>query len=575
MVTSGADLSVDALSSIERHVLVNASLHGGKADVGAVMKRVLGEFPPLRSDPARVAEEVRKVVERVNAMSVQKQSGLLQSRYPDAVVARRGEEEVHKLPPLPRAVKGRATFRLPPEPSGFMTIGHAMAFTVNSLYREMYDGELWLRFEDTNPKKVAKMYYDSFRRGIEWLGIRYDHEKNLSDDNELIYDYGRKLLEKGEAYACSCEQAKVKKERFGGEQCVHREQSVDANLRVWDEMLAKKHREGSYVIRLKGDMASLDYSLRDPNIFRIIDHEHPLTGSKYKVWPTYNLANTIEDEVCGITHILRSTEFPVALQELLRKKLSFRKVEVIQFTRFNFKGTPVHKRLLRPLVEKGIVSGWDDPRMPTVDGVRRRGILPEAIREFTLQVGYTKTEHVYDWSMLLSLNRKLLDPVSKRLFFVPDPVAIRVEGAPDRKVTIPFHPEKDLGARTVKTSGEFCVPSSDLKAMQKGAVFRLMDLYNVELTSAGAHPAAKYAGEKLSPDTKKVQWVTPSHLDVSVLVPDILYDDAGVFNKDSLSEIRGFAEEAASSLSLGDVVQFPRFGFCRLDSPSTFILAHR
>ncbi|HME19195.1 MAG TPA: glutamate--tRNA ligase [Nitrososphaerales archaeon] len=575
MVKSASSLPPEAISSIEKHSLVNASQHGGKADAGAVMGRVLGEFPQLRADPGLVAKEVAVAVRRVNSMGASEQASLLAAKFPDAIEHRQKEPEVRELPALANAVKGKAAFRLPPEPSGFMTIGHAMAFTINYLYKEMYDGELWLRFEDTNPKRAARRYYDSFRTGIRWLGISTDHEKNLSDDNELIYGYGRRLLEKGDAYACSCDLQKVKKDRFDGKPCVHRQQGTDANLRVWDEMLARKHKEGTYVIRLRGDMSSLDYSLRDPNIFRIIEHEHPMQGSKYVVWPTYNLANAIEDEVCGITHILRSTEFPVALQELIREKLSLKKVEVTQFTRFNFKGTPVHKRLLRPLVEEGLVSGWDDPRMPTVDGVRRRGILPQTIRQFTLHVGYTKAEHEYDWSMLFSLNRKLLDPVSKRVFFVPNPVGLKVEGAPSRRVAIPFHPDKDLGSRTIETGDEFYVPSDDLTAIKKGAVFRLMDLYNVELVSGGKSPVAKYAGDKLLPDTKKLQWVTPSHANVMVLVPDLLYDDDGEFNKESLKETAGFAEESVSALKVGDIVQFPRFGFCRLDSPGSFILAHR
>jgi glutamyl-tRNA synthetase len=575
MVKTTPSLPAKAISSIEKHSLANASQHGGKADVGAVMGRVLGEFPQLRADPGLVAMEVKAAVRKVNSMSASEQTSLLAAKFPQALESRQKDAQVRELPALPQAVKGKASFRIPPEPSGFMTIGHAMAFTINYLYKEMYDGELWLRFEDTNPKRVAKRYYDSFRTGLKWLGISPDHEKNLSDDNELIYGYGRQLLQRGDAYACSCDQQKVKKERFDGKQCAHREQSSDVNLRVWDEMLAKKHKEGTYVIRLRGDMSSLDYSLRDPNIFRIIEHEHPLKGSKYVVWPTYNLANAIEDEVCGITHILRSTEFPVALQELIRDKLSFRKVEVTQFTRFNFKGTPVHKRLLRPLVEDGLVSGWDDPRMPTVEGVRRRGILPETIRQFTLHVGYTKAEHVYDWSMLFSLNRKILDPVSRRLFFVPAPVRLKVEGAPGRKVAIPFHPEKDLGSRTIETAGVFFVPSEDLAAMERGTTFRLMDLYNVKLTSGGRSPEAKYAGDELLPDTKKVQWVTQSHFAVNVVAPGLLYNDDGEFNKESLKEFKGFAEESVSGLGVGDIVQFPRFGFCRLDSARSFILAHR
>ena len=319
-------------------------------------------------------------------------------------------------------------------------------------------------------------------------------------------------------------------------------------------------------------MKSPNYSLRDSNLFRIINHPHPLTGTKYTVWPTYDVANAVEDELCGITHVLRSSEFRNELQQLIRDALGFRHLEVIQFSRFNFRGAPVAKRLLRPLVEKKLVSGWDDPRMPTVEGLRRRGILPEAIREFTLQEGYTKTQHEYDWSIHLSLNRKLLDPTSKRLFFVPEPTLLHVEDAPERDVVIPFHPQSDLGSRSVSTASEFYVPSADLGGLEEGSVIRLMDLYNIRLTSLGDKPSAKYDGDALLPGTRKLQWVTAAHSDVKVVVPGVLFNEGGVFNDESLKVVSGFVEEAASALKQGDVVQFPRFGFCRLDSPRSFIL---
>ena len=575
MVKTAGAFDADVLKSLEILALTNAVQHAGRAEVGAVMGRVLGEHPGLRGDPGRVAKEVRAVVQRVNSMGLAEQTALLKSLDPGALELRRREPEVHQLPPLAGAVKGKACFRIPPEPSGFMTIGHAMAFTVNFLYKQMYEGELWLRFEDTNPRKVAAKYYDSFRKGIEWLGIRCDHEKNVSDDMEVMYEYGRRMLGEGTAYACSCSQDRMKQLRLSGTECEHRDTSVEKSVRVWDELLAKKHGEGDYVIRFKGHMASEDFSLRDPNIFRVIEHPHPLTHDRYTLWPTFFLANSIEDDMCGVTHVLRSAEFHSDIQRLLRDALKLRHLEVIQFSRYNFKGATVSKRLLRPLIQEGLVSGWDDPRMPTVEGVRRRGILPETIVQFTRQVGYTRAEHEYDWSMLFSLNRKLLDPVSRRLFFVPAPVKLSVEGAPAKTVSIPFHPEKDLGSRKLETSGEFYVPSSDLAATQEGAKFRLMDLYNVELVSGGPRPRARYAGDELIPETKKLQWVTEPGVHVGVTVPDLLYNDDGTFNGDSRKEVEGFAEVAVSSVGVGEIVQFPRFGFCRLDSPGSFILAHR
>jgi len=566
------ELGADVRAVIEKAALLNATKHRGRAEPGAVIGNVLAEVPSLRSDPGRIGREVAAVVRAVNALPLEEQEKRLAERFPEAE-ARSGKEGRVGLPPLPSAVKGKTGFRLPPEPSGFMTVGHAMAFTINYLYKEQYDGQLWLRFEDTNPRKVAPQYYESFREGIRWLGIECDHEKNVSDDMELIYENGRKLLDRGDAYACSCDEAKVKRLRFDGTPCEHRDNPVETNIRIWEELLAKKHKEGSYVVRFKGDMKSPNYSLRDTNLFRVINHAHPLTGTKYTLWPTYDLANAVEDEVCGITHVLRSAEFRNELQAILRAALKFRKLEVIQFSRFNFKGATVSKRLLRPLVEQKVVSGWDDPRMPTVEGLKRRGILSQTIRDFTLQVGYTKTEHEYDWSMLLSLNRKLLDPISRRLFFVPDPVKLTVEGAPARRATIPFHPQKDLGERSIDTSGEFYVAGGDLKGVAKGAVFRLMDLYNVELTSMGATSSAKYAGDEIIPNSRKFQWVTPSHSEAAVLVPDVLFLDDGTYNKDSLKEVSGYVEPSVSNLKTGDIVQFPRFGFCRLDSPGRFIMS--
>jgi glutamyl-tRNA synthetase len=431
---------------------------------------------------------------------------------------------------------------------------------------------LWLRFEDTNPKRVALRYYESFRQGIKWLGIKLDHEKNVSDDMDLIYEYGRRLIQEDKAYSCSCDQEKVKRLRFKGEACVHRDAPIEKSLAVWEKMLAKKVSEGESVIRFKGDMQNLNYSLRDPNIFRVIQKAHPLTGERYALWPTYDIANIVEDEVCGITHILRSSEFRIELQRKIREALGFRVLDVIQFSRYNFKGTPVHKRLLRPLVEEKLVSGWDDPRMPTVEGLKRRGVIPEAIRQFTLQVGYTKTEHEYDWSMLLSVNRKILDPRSKRIFFVPDPVELSVEGAPTRRVTIPFHPEMELGEREIATAGKFFVPKPDLMTMKKGTKFRLMELYNVELTSAGAAPVATYAGEELARDMRKLQWATSEGVEVTVLEPGLLFDEEGTFNKNSLGEAKGLAEAAFESLKPGEIVQFPRFGFCRVDSARTCVM---
>jgi len=563
-------------SSMEKYALQNAVKHDGKAEVGAVVSKVLGDTPALRTMAKEVARVAAEVVRGVNAMSPQAQLETLKEKYPEAAQAPEKKEGRVGLPPLDGAEKGKLVVRLPPEPSGYMHIGHAMAGTINDVYKQEYDGKLWLRFEDTNPRKVQKRYYESFRKGYSWLGIKWDYEKNVSSDVELLYEHIQDLIEAGSAYACSCAPEVMKKLRFEGTACEHRGQTPERNLAIWDEMLGRKHKEGTYVIRLKGDMSSLDYSIRDPNIARIIDYPHPLTLDKYCVWPTYDFEVVVEDQVCGVTHILRSSEFHVGLQELVRNLLGFPAISVTQFSRFNFQGTPVQKRLLRPLVEEKLVTGWDDPRMPTIEGVIRRGIIPEAIRRFTVEVGYTKSEHTFDWSLLLSVNRKILDPVTKRVYFVPDPVSLTVQGAPVKQVTIPFHPQEKLGERTIDTAGLFFVPSADISKMNEGQVFRLIELYNVKLLSKAADGVVcSFESEEMIPDSRKLQWVTQedSH-GVEVLEPSELYNEDGTFNKDSLKTRLGVAERSFDDLKQGDIVQFLRYGFVRVDAPSRCVLTH-
>jgi glutamyl-tRNA synthetase len=214
--------------------------------------------------------------------------------------------------------------------------------------------------------------------------------------------------------------------------------------------------------------------------------------------------------------------------------------------------------------------------MPTIEGLKRRGILADTIKQFTIQVGYTKSEHEYDWSLIFAVNRKLLDPISKRIFFVPHPIKLRVGGAHEASVTIPFHPEKDLGSRTVRVSSEFFVPAEDIARLDQGETFRLIDLYNVKLQSRGKDRAvATFAGEELIPGTKKLQWTTSDGQKIEVMEPGVLFDAAGKFNENSMGKTEGVVEEAFAGLKLGDIVQFPRYGFCREDSKYTCILAHK
>ncbi len=568
--------SSELLSVIRKHTLYNAYRHGGKAEIGAVAGKIAAEVPWIRAQLRSIMPQVRTIVEEVNLMTQEEQLNELKRLHPSFLqAAEEPKEEERHLPPLPDARHGEVVLRLPPEPSGYMHIGHAVAGLINHLYAQMYEGTLWLRFEDTNPRNAETEYYENFRDGYRWLGVKWHHEKNVSDDLETIYRFSLKLLEQGYMYACFCSPEATKKNRLHSIACGCTTRTPDESLGIWEKMLSGEKSEGEASIRFKGDMTSLDASLRDPTLLRVVEHPHPIYGSKYRVWPNYDLAVVIEDYLCGVTHILRSMEFHVNLQNVLRGLLGFPEVKIIQFARVNFEGTPLSKRLLRPLVQQGLVQGWDDPRMPTISGIRRRGVLPETLLRFTMEVGYTKVEHVFGWDLVYAINRKILDPSTRRYFFVPEPVLAEVSNAPRAAARIRLHPDKDLGERKIETGSVFYLPREDVIKTGVGGIIRLIDLYNVKVTAKNDNKVSlSYAGNSLVKDMPKVQWVTDRNTPFAVLVPGALF--AGEqFNEKSLLHIKGVAEKDAETLKEGDFVQFPRFGFCRIDRPLQAIFAHK
>ena len=559
--------------------LKNAVDHDGRAMVGPVIAKILGESPELRSEIERVKEEAGRAVKEVNEMSLDQQRRLLEEIAPELLKAKKVEEK--KLPPLPGAEKGRVVTRLPPEPSGYMHIGHGMSGLLNYLYARMYDGFVWLRFEDTDPRKVKPEYYESFRRGYRWLGIEWDDEKNNSDDIELFYKYAEKLIKLGKAYVCRCPIENIRRFRREMRECEHRSQGVDENLDLWNDMLGGRFREGEAILRLKGDMRSKNTAMRDPALFRIIDHPHPLTGRRYRVWPLYDFAVSIEDHLCGVTHVLRTSEFALRdeLQNYIRELLGMDNPIYVEYSRFEFKGTPVSKRKLRALIEAGIASSWDDPRFPTIDGIRRRGILPEAIREFTItQTGFSYAKREYDWSLLFAINRRLLDPKARRLFFTPNPVKLIVENSPKTSANIPYHPDnRELGFRRIEAEGEFYISGGDFEEMRVGDVLRLKYLMNLRIIEkTGEYVRAEFLSREPMKNVKIIQWVPVDEaVKVNVLVPDIIYVDDEI-NPNSLKIVKGFGERAVEDVKVDEIVQFERFGFCRRDSESelSFIKAH-
>ena len=570
------DTDVDAL--IREHALKNAVLHHGTADPKAVVGKILGSRPDLRQQAREVIARVAEVAGDVNALGPEAQHEELYALDPSFFAA---EEKKRKdFPPLPSAVDGAVVTRMPPEPNGYPHIGHGLSFYFNYYYAKRYHGRVILRFDDTNPKAERREYYDAIKADLTWMGLTWDEERNMSDDMDRYRACAEQLLAQGDAYVCTCGQETVSALRYAGTACPCRALSSEENAARWEAM--QDAPEGAMVLRLKGDVASLNTTMRDPAIMRIIDHPHPVQGDRYRLWPVYDFACAIEDGTLGITHVLRSNEFAlrIELQDYLRDRLGLPNPVTLQYSRFSIRGSPTSKRLIKPLIEDGTVTGWDDPRLVTIRGLARRGIRPEAIYELAREMGLSTAEPEIDWSLVEAINRKLIDPVTRRYFFVPDPVPVRVEGIEGREANLRMHPTEDLGTRRLAATPVLFLARSDVRGLSPGDVVRLKDLCNIRIEAVGDTVSAAVSTDTIDMhEVRKVQWVPDPGLPTTVLVPSSLYNADKEVVAGSLAVENGLAEPAVASLPVGTVVQFERYGFVRVDAqgPGTtsVVFAHR
>lgn len=568
----------DLLVLIKKVALKNAVEHDGKAKVDRVIAKVIA----LRSDiKGRIKDyipTIADVVSKVNALSIEEQRSMLESIAPEMLEKSKTSYE-QRLPPLPNAIQGKVVTRFPPEPNGYPHIGHAKAVIIDEEYARMYDGKFILRFDDTNPAKERLEYYNAIREGLEWLNVKPDLVKNTSDDIEALYKYARMLIDADGAYVCTCKPEVIKRNRALGVECKCRVLSKEEHLERWEKMF-NEYKQNEAILRFKGDMRSSNTVMRDPTLFRIIEDEHPLKGYRYRVWPTYDFASCIEDSMDGVTHAMRSKEYELRneLYYAILDRLGLRKPLVLEFSRLEFEGMPVSKRMIKPLIDKGLVHGWDDPRLPTLKALRRRGIKPEAIREFVLSLGFTKADTKPPFEALEAINRRIIDPIAIRLNAVMhnDCIILKIDHDIE-SITVKNHPTNEaLGAREVRLSNEFYLPRSDVLAA-KGKELRLIDLFNVRIEDVDkndGYALASFSGYELK-DIPKVQWVSKVDArSVKILIPGQLYIN-GKFNANSLAEANAYVESYMDKLAIGMMVQFIRLGFYRLDSKDIFIMAHR
>ena len=349
-----------------------------------------------------------------------------------------------------------------------------------------------------------------------------------------------------------------------------------------EKMFDGSFDQNDAIIRFKGDMSDQNTTMRDPTLFRIIEGEHPKLGNKIRVWPTYDFAAPIEDSLDGVTHAMRTKEYELRnkLYFAILDRLRLRKPFMIEFSRLEFNGTPISKRKIKLLIEKGIVKGWSDPRLPTLMAIKRRGFSPEAIRKFVLSLGLTLAETKAPFEALEAFNRKIIDPQCMRLFFVKDPVELKIQNASSKEAILKNHPSIDLGIRKVQVSNSVYIAGEDAAKLDIGDEIRLIELYNVKLINIKSENQkqvliTRSTGDEVKQSMPKIQWIAKNDIvPYKVVIARELYIDER-YNTNSLLICEGFAESFTSTLKPDARIQFVRFGFCRVDGNNVAIFTHR
>ncbi len=561
---------------ILRYALLNAVRHEGKAEVGAVLKRLLGAHPELRGRVRDILPLVREVVKRVNSMGPDEQRRELEEMCPEALVKERGAAEEKRLPPLPDVDKyPMVVTRFAPNPDFVLHLGSARPAIINYEYARMYRGKFILRFEDTDPKTKTPIpeAYDLIREDLEWLGVRWDEEHIQSLRMEIYYDYARRLIKDGKAYVCTCSPERIRKLRGEGKRCECFDLSVEDHLERWERMVEGEYGEQGAVLRIVTDIKHPDPAVRDWIAFRVIDtkkHPHPLVGDRYCAWPTYNFACAIDDCLMKVSHVLRGREHytNTVKQQYIFRYLGARLPTVIHFGRLNLEGAVLSKSVIRRGISEGLYRGWDDPRLPTLIALRRRGILPEAIRELIIDVGVKPSPATISLVNLYAINRKYLEPRANRYMFVPNPCELHLLYEDGLTARIPYHPSyPERGFREIRLESEggiirVAIPGSDAKDLRVGTEIRLLGLANVRVVRLGppveatlVNVSSEYAKER---GLRIIQWAPPGGVNVRVVVPE----------GEGLRTVEGVAEPRVADLRIGDQVQFFRFGFVKLEEVS-------
>ena len=535
---------------VYKHALLNAAKHKGSANPGAVMGSIMSNEPELRSKAKEIGPLAGKIVAKVNSLSPEEQSSEME-KYGVEVEDKKPKAKEVGLQELP-GTHENIVLRFAPNPSGPLHIGHSRAAVPNAEYVKRHNGKLILRVEDTDPKRVFEPAYEMIPEDLEWLGIKPDEIVYQSDRFEIYYDYARQLIEKGAAYMCTCDGATFKELKDNCQACPCRDNSVEENLELWEKFNTMK--AGDAVLRVKTDIAHKNPAIRDWVAMRLVDETHPRLGNNFRIYPMMNFSVAVDDHLMGMTHVLRGKDHLAnsEKQKYLYDHMGWDLPEFIHYGRLKMEDIALSTSKAMAGIEDGTYSGWDDPRLGTLRAIARRGIDPRTIYNLITEIGVKMADSAISWKKIYGLNRNFLEPVANRYFFCEEPQLIDVDNYGGGKVDIerPLHADHlDRGNRILPFDGKAYLAKRDIS----DGIFRLMDAVNVDIKGDNISYHSTSFEDARSVKARIIQWV-PVDDNVNV---KIVMDDA--------STKTGLGEGALKDLEVGDVVQFERVGFARLD----------
>lgn len=498
--------------------------------------------------------------------------------------------------------------RFPPEPNGYLHIGHAKSICLNFSMAAKYGGKCNLRYDDTNPVKEDVEYVDSIEEDVKWLGWQWDKRLWASDYFDQMYEAAVELIKKGKAYVCNLNAEEMKEYRgtltCAGKESPCRQQSVEENLRLFEEMKAGKYADGERVLRAKIDMCSPNINMRDPIIYRIAHTEHHNTGDKWCIYPMYDFAHPIEDAIEGITHSICTLEFEDhrPLYDWVLKEVGWWDTppQQIEFARLNITNTVMSKRHLKALVDDGVVDGWDDPRMPTIAGLRRRGYTPEAIRDFCERIGVAKSNSTVEVSLLEHCVREDLKAKVPSRNVIENPIKVVITNYPeDQSEMVELENNKEvpeMGTRQIPFSRELYVDGADFMEVPVKKYFRLFPGNEVRFKGAyfikceeavknedgsikelrctydpETRSGSGFEGRKVKGTIHFVDARTAVKIKIRNYNYLMIEDEKGdyVLNPYSVEETWGYAEPTIADAQPGERFQFFRHGYYIADSKLT------